>query len=107
MRELNASEGVLYTLPVTRAQFAKDANRVSYGIVRQSAAEPVSIESAGMTRLQPGDLVNIIVDESEPREPTGSPVPTSSPTGESLPDACTPNDVKTACVVAEQSIGPN
>ncbi|MER8843277.1 polysaccharide biosynthesis/export family protein, partial [Mesorhizobium sp. M0913] len=107
VRELNASEGVLYTLPVTRAQFAKDANRLTYRIVRQSAAGPVSIESAGMTPLQPGDLVNIIVDESEPRAPTGSPVPTSSPTGESLPAACTPNDVKTACVVAEQSIGPN
>ncbi|MER8784742.1 polysaccharide biosynthesis/export family protein [Mesorhizobium sp. M1006] len=108
VRELNASEGVLYTLPVTRAQFAKDANRLTYRIVRQSAAGPVSIESAGMTPLQPGDLVNIIVDESEPREPTGSPVPTSSPTGESLPAACTLNDVKTACVVAEQRIGrPN
>ncbi|TIX17045.1 MAG: hypothetical protein E5V46_00510 [Mesorhizobium sp.] len=57
MRELNASEGVLDTLPMTRAQSVKDANSVTYQIVRQSAAGPVSIESLGMTLLQPGDLV--------------------------------------------------
>ncbi|MER8824338.1 polysaccharide biosynthesis/export family protein [Mesorhizobium sp. M0991] len=101
VRELNASEGVLYTLPVTRAQFAKDANRLTYRIVRQSAAGPVSIGSGGMTLLQPGDLVNIIVDESEPREPAGSPVPTSSPTGESLPAASNSNDVEPSRVVRE------
>lgn len=106
-RELNVSEGVLYTLPVTRAQFAKDANSATYQIVRQSAGGPVSIESVGMTLLQPGDLVNIIVGQSEPREPAGSPVPTSSPTGNSLPAACTLYDVRHGCVVAEQSIGPN
>lgn len=99
VRELNASEGVLYTLPVTRAQFAKDANSETYQIVRQSAAGPVSIESVGMTLLQPGDLVNIIVGESEPREPAGSPVPTSSPTGESFPAARSPGDVEPARVV--------
>ncbi|RWP57793.1 polysaccharide biosynthesis/export family protein [Mesorhizobium sp.] len=101
VRELNVSEGVLYTLPVTRAQFAKDANSVTYQIVRQSAAGPVSIESVGMTLLRPGDLVNIIVGESEPREPAGSPVPTSSPTVESLPAASNPNDVDPARVVRE------
>ncbi|MER8581199.1 polysaccharide biosynthesis/export family protein [Mesorhizobium sp. M1423] len=101
VRELNASEGVLYTLPVTRVQFAKDANSATYQIVRQSAAGPVSIESVGMTLLQPGDLVNIIVGESEPREPTGSPVPTSSPTGESFPAARSPSDVEPARVVRE------
>ncbi|TIW50818.1 MAG: hypothetical protein E5V72_01355 [Mesorhizobium sp.] len=92
VRELNASEGVLYTLPVTRAQFAKDANSATYQIVRQSAAGPVSIESDGMTLLQPGDLVNISVGASEPREPAGSPVPTLPLTGESLPAARTPSD---------------
>ncbi|RWG45618.1 MAG: hypothetical protein EOQ62_17370 [Mesorhizobium sp.] len=92
VRELNASEGVLYTLPVTRAQFAKDANSATYQIVRQSAAGPVSIESDGMTLLQPGDLVNISVGASEPREPAGSPVPTLPLTGESLPASRTPSD---------------
>jgi hypothetical protein len=37
-----------------------------------------------MTLLQPGDLVNIIVGESEPREQPGSPGSTS-PSGERLP----------------------
>ncbi|MES0097617.1 polysaccharide biosynthesis/export family protein [Mesorhizobium sp. M0019] len=106
-RELNASEGVLYTLPVTRAQFAKDANSATYQIVRQSAAGPVSIETVGMTLLQPGDLVNIIIGESEPREPAGSSVPTVSPSCESLPAACNPNDVEPARVVREERIGPN
>ncbi|MER9637951.1 polysaccharide biosynthesis/export family protein [Mesorhizobium sp. M0228] len=101
MRELNASEGVLYTLPVTRVQFAKDANSATYQIVRQSAAGPVSIDSVGMTLLQPGDLVNIIVGENEPREPAGSPVPTSSPTSESLPAASNPNDVEPSRVVRQ------
>ncbi|MER8667158.1 polysaccharide biosynthesis/export family protein [Mesorhizobium sp. M0159] len=106
-RELNASEGVLYTLPVTRAQFAKDANSATYQIVRQSAAGPVSIETVGMTLLQPGDLVNIIIGESEPREPAGSSVPTVSPSCESLPAACNPNDVEPARVVREERVGPN
>ncbi|PAQ00371.1 MAG: hypothetical protein E5Y88_01300 [Mesorhizobium sp.] len=107
VRELNASEGILYTLPVTRAQFAKDANSVIYQIVRQSAAGPVSIETVGMTLLQPGDLVNIIVGESEPREPADSSVPTLSPTCESLPAACNPSDVDPARVVREERIDPN
>ncbi|RWD37144.1 polysaccharide biosynthesis/export family protein [Mesorhizobium sp.] len=106
-RELNASEGILYTLPVTRTQLAKDANSATYQIVRQSAAGPVSIETVGMTLLQPGDLVNIIVGESEPREPADSSVPTLSPTCESLPAACNPSDVDPARVVSEERIGPN
>lgn len=106
-RELNASEGVLYTLPVTRTQFAKDANSATYQIVRQSAAGPVSIETVGMTLLQPGDLVNIIVGESEPREPADSSVPILSPTCEGLPAACDPSDVDPARVVREERIGPN
>ncbi|WP_181177431.1 polysaccharide biosynthesis/export family protein [Mesorhizobium sp. B4-1-1] len=111
VRDLNASEGILYTLPVTRAQFAAqfatNANRVTYQIVRQSTAGPVSIESAGMTLLRPGDLVNIIVGESQPGEPAGSPVPTSSPTGDSLPAASTLNDVGPGRVLADQVISPN
>jgi protein involved in polysaccharide export with SLBB domain len=83
-REFNTSEGVLSTLPATRAQFAKEANRVTYQVVRQTGAGPVAIESTGMTQLQPGDLVNIIVGESEPREQPGSPV-SASPSGERLP----------------------
>ncbi|MER8887143.1 polysaccharide biosynthesis/export family protein [Mesorhizobium sp. M0816] len=101
VREFNVSEGVLYTLPVTRVQFAKDANSATYQIVRQSAAGPVSIESVGMTLLQPGDLVNIIVGENGPSEPAGSPVPTSSPTSESLPAASNSNDVELSRVVRE------
>ncbi|TPI63642.1 hypothetical protein FJ417_04960 [Mesorhizobium sp. B3-1-7] len=111
VRDLNASEGILYTLPVTRAQFAAqfatNANRVTYQIVRQSTAGPVSIESGGMTLLRPGDLVNIIVGESQPGEPAGSPVPTSSPTGDSLPAASTLNDVGPGRVLADQVISPN
>jgi len=64
-REFNISEGVLGTLPATRAQFAKEANRVTYEVVRQTAAGPVAIASTGMSVLLPGDLVNIITGESE------------------------------------------
>ncbi|MGX5803581.1 polysaccharide biosynthesis/export family protein [Bradyrhizobium sp. Arg314] len=111
VRDLNASEGVLYTLPVTRAQFAAqftaDANRVTYQIVRQSPTGPVSIESDGMTLLRPGDLVNISAGESQPREPAGSPVPTSLPTGDNLPAASTLNEVGPGRVLADQMISPN
>ncbi|MGX9574038.1 polysaccharide biosynthesis/export family protein [Mesorhizobium sp. f-mel] len=107
VRELNASEGVLHTLPVTRTQFAKDASSATYQIVRQSAAGPVSIETVGMALLKPGDLVNIIVGESEPREPADSSDPILSPTCEGLPAACNPSDVDPARVVTEERIGPN
>lgn len=107
VRELNVSEGVLDTLPVTRAQFAKDANNVTYQIVRQSAAGPVSIKSVGMTLLQPGDLVNITVGESEPKAPAGSSVPASSLAGESLPATSTLNDANPDRVAVERRIGPN
>ncbi|TJV39399.1 MAG: hypothetical protein E5Y02_25695 [Mesorhizobium sp.] len=105
-RDLNASEGVLDTLPMNRAQ-AVNANSVTYQIVRQSAAGPVSIESPGMTLLQPGDLVNIIVAEGEPDALGGSPVSTSSLTGESSPAGSTLNDAGPGSEVAEQPIGPN
>lgn len=104
-REFNISEGVLRTLPATRAQFAKEAKRVTYQVVRQTAAGPVGIESTGMTLLQPGDLVHIIVGESEPREQAGAPVPTS-PAGERLPAGRTANRAETGRAVADQRIGP-
>lgn len=78
-RAFNVSEDVLSTLPATRAQFAKEANRVTYQVVRQTADRPVSIPSTGMTQLQPGDLVNIVVGESEPEPQPGSPLSTSPP----------------------------
>ncbi|MEH2562053.1 polysaccharide biosynthesis/export family protein [Bradyrhizobium sp. AZCC 2289] len=104
-REFNISEGVLGTLPATRSQFVKDANRVTYQIVRQTAAGPVSIESVGMTALQPGDLVNIIVGESELREQAGSPA-TTSPQSEKLPAGRTAKRQETGPAVADQRIGP-
>jgi protein involved in polysaccharide export with SLBB domain len=67
-REVSASEGVLSSLPATRAAFAPSkaaANQVTYQIVRHTAAGPVSIPSNGMTLLQPGDLVNIIIGANE------------------------------------------
>ena len=67
-REVNASDGVLSSLPATRAAFAPSkaaANQVTYQIVRHTAAGPVSIPSSGMTLLQPGDLVNIIIGTNE------------------------------------------
>jgi polysaccharide biosynthesis/export protein ExoF len=66
--EVSASEGVLSSLPATRATFAPSkaaANQVTYQIVRHTAAGPVSIPSNGMTVLQPGDLVNIIIGANE------------------------------------------
>ena len=99
-REFNISEGVLGTLPATRAQFAKEANRVTYQVVRLTAAGPVGIESVGMTLLQPGDLVNIIAGESEPRKQAGSPVPTS-PTGARLPAGRTAKNAETGRAVAD------
>jgi polysaccharide biosynthesis/export protein ExoF len=80
-RDVRASEGVLSNLPATRAAFAPSkaaANQVTYQIVRHTAAGPVSIPSNGMTVLQPGDLVNIIVGTNEA---TGLPA---------TPDATTP-----------------
>jgi chromosome segregation ATPase len=78
-REFKTSEGVLSSLPATQAAFAtsKPANRVTYQIVRQTASGPVSIESSGMTLLQPGDLVNILVGAGDALEQPGSQSPTA------------------------------
>jgi protein involved in polysaccharide export with SLBB domain len=95
-RELNASEGVLSSLPATRATFAPSkeaANRVTYQIVRQTAAGPVSIPSSGMTLLQPGDLVNIIIGTGEA---TGQPKAPDATPGEALPIGHAVNEQKAA-----------
>jgi polysaccharide biosynthesis/export protein ExoF len=84
-RELNASEDVLSSLPATRATFAPSkeaANPVPHQIVRQTATGPVSIPSSGMTLLQPGDLVNIMVGTGEA---TGQPTAPDATPAEALP----------------------
>jgi polysaccharide biosynthesis/export protein ExoF len=101
-REVSASEGVLSSLPATRAAFAPSkaaANQVTYQIVRHTAAGPVSIPSNGMTLLQPGDLVNIIIGANE------------APGLSATPDATTPlpttpvgraaNDQRTGRTIAQ------
>ncbi|WP_084804352.1 hypothetical protein [Bradyrhizobium sp. NAS80.1] len=104
-REFNSSESVLRMLPATRAQFAKEANRVTYQVVRQTDAGPVSIESTGMTVLQPGDLVNIIAGESESSEQAGSPVVTPQ-SGKSLPAGRSAKQQEAGSAVADQRVGP-
>jgi len=66
-RDFDASEGVLSSLPTTLSQFSptKQANRIVYSIVRQTPKGPVHIESDGMTVLQPGDLVNVVLGTGE------------------------------------------
>ena len=102
-REFNTSEGVLSTLPATRPQF--EANRVTYQIVRQTAAGPLSIESIGMTQLQPGDLVQVIVSESGSREQTDPPV-SASPSGERLPAGRTAKRQEPGPPIADERIEP-
>jgi len=76
--------------------------------VRQTAAGPVSIESSGMTLLQPGDLVNLILGEGEPREQAGLPLANSPagerPAGEKLPAGLSAKETSRA--VEGQRIGP-
>jgi hypothetical protein len=106
-REFNTSESVLSTLPATRAQFAKEANRVSYQVVRQTGTQPKSVESTGMTLLRPGDLVNVIVGDGEPKEQAGSPV-ANSPTGERPSDDKLPTErsaKQTSRAISDQPIG--
>jgi exopolysaccharide production protein ExoF len=71
-RELDTTESILSTLPVTRARFAetasKDPNQIGYLIVRQTPNGPVKIESSGMTVLQPGDLVDIVIGAGDSAE---------------------------------------
>lgn len=77
-RELSSSEGVLKNLSATNVAFtsSEEANGASFQIVRRTATGPVNIVADGMTLLQPGDLVNIIVGTSEA---TGLPTTSSAP----------------------------
>ncbi|MCC8980020.1 polysaccharide biosynthesis/export family protein [Bradyrhizobium acaciae] len=115
-RDFNMSEGVLSTLPATRAQFAKEASRITYQVVRQTPAGPVGIESLGMTVLQPGDLVNIVVNDGDAKtqanstqvnsNQVNSPVPPASPTDrQSVGRATSRQELGRA--VADQATGPN
>jgi protein involved in polysaccharide export with SLBB domain len=76
-RELSSSEGVLRNLSATNVAFtsSEEANGATFQIVRRTTTGPVNIAADGMTLLQPGDLVNIIVGTSET---TGLPATTSS-----------------------------
>ncbi|MDN5001383.1 polysaccharide biosynthesis/export family protein [Bradyrhizobium sp. GCM10027634] len=97
-RELSISEGVLATLPATRGQFAKEANRMTYEIVRHTANGPVAIASSGTSLLMPGDLVNIVTSESakaqaavsaapmDDRPPAGRAADRSDTTGRAIAD---------------------
>jgi protein involved in polysaccharide export with SLBB domain len=77
-REFNTSEGILSNLPATRAQFVPaNENKVTYEIVRHTAAGLIGIASNGMTVLQPGDLVRITTGSSASETPD-RPVPTST-----------------------------
>jgi polysaccharide biosynthesis/export protein ExoF len=71
-REFDTSEGILSTLPATRTRFAesasKDPNQIGYLIVRQTPNGPVKMESSGMTVLQPGDLVDIVMGAGDSAE---------------------------------------
>lgn len=100
-REFSTSESVLATLPVTSAQFTKETKRMTYEVVRPTASGPVSIDSTGMTALQPGDLVNIIAGESEHQEQTAAPVATS-PAGEKSPTERGTNRAETGRAVPDK-----
>lgn len=101
-REFNISEGVLGTLPATRSQFAKEANRVTYEIVRQTAAGPVVLASSGTSVLRPGDLVNIITGASEKAQ-AGEAVSKEDRAAAGRADH---SETTTGRAVAEQRIGP-
>jgi protein involved in polysaccharide export with SLBB domain len=77
-RELNSSEGVLKNLSATSVAFtsSEEANGATFQIVRRTPNGPINIAADGMTLLQPGDLVNIIVGTSET---TGLPATSSVP----------------------------
>jgi protein involved in polysaccharide export with SLBB domain len=78
-RELDASEGVLKNLSATNVAFtsSEEANNgVGFQIVRRTTTGPVNVAANGMTLLQPGDLVNIVVGSESTT--TGLPPMTSS-----------------------------
>jgi hypothetical protein len=63
------------------ASSSKEAGQNSFLIVRQTSGGPVKIESSGMTVLQPGDLVDIVIgtDDTAERLPPDRFVPASKP----------------------------
>lgn len=77
-RELTASEGILGTLLPARAPYAPNSvpglryastagqSQFAYEIVHMRPSGPVAHLSDGMSRLQPGDLVRIIVSDAAP-----------------------------------------
>jgi protein involved in polysaccharide export with SLBB domain len=80
-RELNASEGVLKNLSATSVAFTPSeeaSGGVSYQIVRRTTTGPVNVVADGMTLLQPGDLVNIVVGGGDAAATTALPPTTSS-----------------------------
>ncbi|MGY8635119.1 polysaccharide biosynthesis/export family protein [Bradyrhizobium sp. 14AA] len=103
-REFNISEGVLGTLPATRAQFAKEANRVTYEIVRQTATGPVVIVASGTSVLVPGDLVNIITGETEKAQAGGA--VSAAKEDRSTAERVDHSETTTGRAVAEQRTGP-
>ncbi|WP_420970689.1 polysaccharide biosynthesis/export family protein [Bradyrhizobium sp. B120] len=110
-RDFNMSEGVLSTLPATRAQFTKEASRITYQVVRQTPTGPVGIESLGMTVLQPGDLVNIIVNDGDAKTQANStqansPAPAAAPADRPSVGRAT-NRQEIGRAVADQATGPN
>lgn len=76
-REFNTSEGVLSSLTGTGTQFvtSRQSGGPSYQIVRRTPSGPVSIDASGMAVLQPGDLVNIAVGQSEAAAPQSPAAP--------------------------------
>ncbi|TWC07554.1 SLBB domain-containing protein [Bradyrhizobium macuxiense] len=119
-REYNTSEGILSALPATRAQFAKEADRITYQVVRQMPAGPVAIESSGMTVLQPGDLVNVILGDGDAKSQANatevnsnevnsnhanSPAPATSPADRSSVGRAA-NRPEVGRAVADQASGP-
>ncbi|WP_166303230.1 polysaccharide biosynthesis/export family protein [Bradyrhizobium sp. 2S1] len=105
-REYNISDGVLNTLPAVRAQ--KEANRTTYQVVRQTATGPVAIESNGMTVLQPGDLVNIIVNEGDAKTQANSNQANSSQVNSSQVNSsqANPSQVNSSQVNSNQAGSP-
>jgi exopolysaccharide production protein ExoF len=88
-REFDTSESILSTLPATRARFAesasKAADQISYLIVRQTSGGPVQVDSGGMTVLQPGDLVNVVMGAGDSAEKSPPDQATSSKRAKEAP----------------------
>ncbi|NDV86793.1 hypothetical protein GTW51_08765 [Aurantimonas aggregata] len=77
-RELDTSDEILSALPGTRSPSTSTGKRQTiYRVVRQTDGRPVEIQASGMTVLEPGDLVNIAEDASQPLH-----APTPEPSGQ-------------------------